>query len=146
MSNNPWASLPENADSGSQSDWLQSMLARNAACSYLSQFGSPQSLSSFRERVPLCSYEDLLPQLEPMQRDARDVLFAGSPVAWERTGGSSGGSGRVSSRYSMMASDCSRVVPSSSLSAGTRICGLIARYAGSNCLPPSRVRWIEVES
>ena len=82
MSNNPWASLPESADSSSQADWLQSMLARNAASAYLSQFGSPQSLTSFRERVPLCSYEDLLPQLEPMQRGAHDLLFAGSPVAW----------------------------------------------------------------
>jgi hypothetical protein len=41
--------------------------------------------------------------------------------------GRSGGCGSISSRYSMMASDCVSTSPESSWSAGTRICGLIAR-------------------
>src|SRR3954447_17783073 len=44
--------------------------------------------------------------------------------------GSSGGEGYFSSRYSRIASDWNSVVPSSSTSAGSAICGLILRYSG----------------
>ena len=91
MNTNPWAGLPESAEAATQSDWLNTMLSRNAGTAYLSRFGSPQALESFRRQVPLCGYEDLAEPLERLQRGARDLLFAGAPVAWERTGGSSGG-------------------------------------------------------
>src|SRR5438552_5626150 len=52
--------------------------------------------------------------------------------------GSSGGEGYFSSRYSRMASDWNSVVPSSSTSAGSAICGLMRRYSGSRCALASR--------
>src|SRR3954468_13735077 len=52
--------------------------------------------------------------------------------------GSSGGEGYFSSRYSRIASDWNSVVPSSSTSAGSAICGLILRYSGSRCALASR--------
>src|SRR5437763_12653536 len=66
------------------SDWLPSMLARNAHCAYLRG-------RSFAELPPV-TYDDLLPWLERVWAGEADVLFAGRPVAYERTGGSSGGS------------------------------------------------------
>jgi len=67
------------------------MLARNAGCAYLAACGSPLTIGDFRARVPLCCYEDLLPWLARLRAGESDVLFAGCPVAYERTGGSSGG-------------------------------------------------------
>ncbi len=51
--------------------------------------------------------------------------------------GSSGGSGWVSSRYSMMASDWPSTAPPSS-SAGTSPWGFFARYSGVRCAPGRR--------
>ena len=66
------------------SDWLASMLARNAHCAYLRG-------RSFDE-LPVVSYDDLLPWLSRVWDGEADVLFAGRPVAYERTSGSSGAS------------------------------------------------------
>jgi hypothetical protein len=66
------------------SDWLSSMLARNAHCAYLRG-------RTFDE-LPIVSYDDLLPWLERVHGGEADVLFAGRPVAYERTSGSSGAS------------------------------------------------------
>ena len=71
--------------------WLREMLARNANTAYLRHYGSPRSLAEFRERVPLSTYEQLLPWLARITGGEKDVLFAGAPVAYERTGGSSAG-------------------------------------------------------
>jgi len=86
----PWdrltAALPESAPGS----WLKNLLARNAGCEYLRQFGSPLDEESFRDRLPTVAYADLLPELEAIQSGHDDVLFMGRPVAYERTGGSSG--------------------------------------------------------
>src|SRR5436190_22880643 len=66
------------------SDWLSSMLARNAHTAYLRG-------RAFHE-LPIVSYEEMLPWLERVNDGEPDVLFAGRPVAYERTSGSSGGS------------------------------------------------------
>ncbi len=66
------------------SDWLASMLARNAHCAYLRG-------RTFDE-LPAVTYDDLLPWLERVLDGEPDVLFAGRPVAYERTSGSSGAS------------------------------------------------------
>jgi len=66
------------------SDWLRSMLARNAHCAYLRG-------RSFDE-LPIVTYDDLLPWLERVWDGEPDVLFDGRPVAYERTSGSSGAS------------------------------------------------------
>src|SRR5258705_7631264 len=52
--------------------------------------------------------------------------------------GSKGGEGYFSSRYSMIASDWNSVVPSSSTSAGSAICGLTRRYSSARCASASR--------
>ena len=74
-----------------QSLWLDAMLARNHACAYLRRYGTPRTLEAFRTQVPLCVYEDLLPDIARITAGAADILFAGRPVAYEKTGGSSAG-------------------------------------------------------
>jgi hypothetical protein len=71
--------------------WLLTTLANNAGTSYLRNFGSPLTLETFRHNVPVTSYEALLPWLDRIRDDESDVLFAGRPIAFERTGGSTGG-------------------------------------------------------
>lgn len=91
MTDNPWASLNDTSDKSSQSAWLHDTLVRNASAAYLKQFGSPGTVQSFRRQVPPCCYEDMAPYLDRMQAGESDVLFVGRPVAYERTGGSTGG-------------------------------------------------------
>lgn len=90
---NPWQSLVHHIPEPEPGPlaWLVSLLARNAGTAYLKQFGSPMDVQSFRTRVPPCCYEDLDPFLQRMIDGEADVLFRGRPVAYERTGGSSGG-------------------------------------------------------
>jgi hypothetical protein len=71
--------------------WLSTILARNAGTAYLARYGSPLTLEAFRDNVPVTTYEDLLPWLDRIRDGESDVLFAGRPVAFERTGGSTGG-------------------------------------------------------
>jgi len=63
-------------------DWLRAMLARNAHCAYLRG-------RAFDE-LPIVTYDDLVPWIERIVAGESDVLFAGRPVAYERTSGSSG--------------------------------------------------------
>lgn len=72
--------------------WLSALLARNADCAYLQAHGAPRTLAEFRARVPTVAYEDLQATWWPRLAAEADVLFAGRPIAYERTGGSSGGS------------------------------------------------------
>ena len=72
--------------------WLAAMLARNAPAEYLRRHGAPHDVQTLRERLPIVGYDDLAPELARVAEGAADVLFAGRPVAYERTGGSSGGS------------------------------------------------------
>lgn len=91
MTDNPWNIFAVQPAEENQPAWLSRLLSRNADSAYLRTFGSPRTLQDYRDRVPTCDYEDLLPYLERMQAGERDVLFAGTPIAYERTGGSSGG-------------------------------------------------------
>ena len=72
--------------------WLEAMLARNHGCAYLRRYGTPRTLAAFRAQIPLCTYEDLRDDMAQIAAGASDVLFAGRPVAYEKTGGSSAGS------------------------------------------------------
>lgn len=72
--------------------WLETMLARNHGCAYLRRYGAPRTLAVFRAQIPLCTYEDLRDDMAQIAAGASDVLFAGRPVAYEKTGGSSAGS------------------------------------------------------
>jgi len=67
--------------------WIDELLARNAQTAYLRQYGSPRTLSD----LPIVTYDDLVPWIERICAGEPDVLFAGRPVAYERTSGSSGG-------------------------------------------------------
>jgi len=88
---NAWNRLTAALPNATHGPWLEGVLARNACTQYLSQYGSPRDEQAFRRRIPVVSYADLLPSLESIQRGESDVLFVGRPTAYERTGGSSGG-------------------------------------------------------
>src|SRR5258706_13142082 len=85
-----WNALSTAAPASTPGPWLEPMLARNAQTAYLRAHGSPRSMDDFRERVPIVSYEELTPWLDRICHGEPDVLFAGSPVAFEPTGGSTG--------------------------------------------------------
>ena len=74
------------------SEWLVELLANNASSSYLRSYGSPLTLDAFRAQVPMCDYEKLVPWIRRVTDGESDVLFQGRPCAYERTGGSAGGS------------------------------------------------------
>lgn len=85
-----WDRLAAALPSAPRENWLESMLARNAHTDYLSRYGSPRDQQSFRSTVPIATYSDLIPHLDSIRGGRGDVLFAGHPVAFERTGGTSG--------------------------------------------------------
>src|SRR6266566_3964668 len=62
--------------------WLAATLARNAHTAYLRG-------RAFDE-LPIVTYDDLVPWIDRIVAGESDVLFAGRPVAYERTSGSSG--------------------------------------------------------
>lgn len=72
--------------------WLVELLSANSATAYLRSHGSPRELDAFRAQVPICNYETLSPWLQRVAGGESDVLFRGRPCAYERTGGSAGGS------------------------------------------------------
>jgi hypothetical protein len=90
VASNPWDRLAAASPRSTPGSWLKNLLARNTDTEYLRRFGSPLDEESFRNRLPVVSYTDLLPEMESMQNGRQNVLFAGRPVAFERTGGSSG--------------------------------------------------------
>jgi hypothetical protein len=85
-----WARLSAASPAALPTAWLEAVLARNAGTAYLSRYRSPRRLESFRESVPVTSYDDLQPWLARMESGEPDVLFAGRPIAYERTSGSAG--------------------------------------------------------
>jgi hypothetical protein len=87
---NPWDRLATAVPNAAHESWLETVLARNAHTEYLSRYGSPRHQQAFRANVPIVSYADLTPYLESVRSGRGDVLFAGRPIAFERTGGTSG--------------------------------------------------------
>jgi hypothetical protein len=90
MSTESWRRLAEAPRPDEREPWLARVLDRNANTVYLRSFGSPRTQQAFRERVPMVGYEDVRPWIDRIALGAADVLFAGRPVAYERTGGSAG--------------------------------------------------------
>jgi GH3 auxin-responsive promoter len=86
-----WQRLARQPQHTPDDKWLEHCLDRNSNTRYLRQHGSPRTVDDFRDRIPLVSYDELRPWLEEIERGDSDVLFAGRPVAFERTGGSTGG-------------------------------------------------------
>jgi hypothetical protein len=68
--------------------WIDDLLQRNARTAYLRHHGSPRDIRD----LPVVTYDELRPWLDRVYDGEPDVLFAGRPVAYERTSGSSGGS------------------------------------------------------
>jgi len=85
-----WARLAAALPAAPCEPWLPALLAHNAHVDYLRRYGSPREAAAFRDRLPLVTYADLAPWLDDVQRGRADVLFAGTPVAYERTSGSAG--------------------------------------------------------
>jgi hypothetical protein len=77
-----------------QEQWLLNCLARNRDTVFglLHGFGQISSAEEYRNRVAMASYEDFAENIMQIERGERDILFEGMPVAYERTGGSTGGS------------------------------------------------------
>src|SRR4051794_2312926 len=66
--------------------WIDELLQRNAHTAYLRHYGSPRRI----DELPVVTYDDLQPWIERIRDGEPDVLFAGRPVAYERTSGSTG--------------------------------------------------------
>ncbi|MCI5147532.1 MAG: Auxin-responsive GH3-related protein, partial [Candidatus Electrothrix sp. AR3] len=77
-----------------QEDWLLGCLHRNRKTAYGRRFGfnDIHTPDVYRKRVPLAEYDDLVLWIERTAAGEEDVLFAGRAIAFERTGGSTGGS------------------------------------------------------
>jgi hypothetical protein len=75
-----------------QTSWLKSCLQRNRTTAYgqLYNFSKIKTVQNFRDMVPCISYDDLSPWIDKMVHGEADVLFSGTPVAFETTSGSSG--------------------------------------------------------
>lgn len=78
----------------SQTEWLSSCLQRNQATRFGQHynFADIKTIQSYQERVPLHRHEDFKPYIARMADGEADVLFKGEVIAFEQTGGSSGGS------------------------------------------------------
>lgn len=76
-----------------QESWLRDCLRRNQFSDYLVSHGVDRHTSpdAFRQRLPLINYDNLVPYIEQIEQGKANVLFDGSPMAFERTGGSTGG-------------------------------------------------------
>jgi hypothetical protein len=73
--------------------WLHACLKHNAATEYGRAYGfeNMRGEDDYRERVPLTTYDDLEPFFRKILDGRANVLFAGNPAAFEKTGGSGGG-------------------------------------------------------
>jgi hypothetical protein len=77
----------------SQLELLKSILASNAGSGFGAEhrFADISSLDEYRSRVPVRDYEGLAPWIARICQGDRQALTADMPIAWEQTGGSSGG-------------------------------------------------------
>jgi len=76
-----------------QTRWLLACLQRNAHCAFgqTHHFSAINSVEAFQASVPIQDYESLRDPIERIGAGAADILFNGMPVAFEQTGGSTGG-------------------------------------------------------
>ena len=77
-----------------QEAWLMNCLRRNSGSEYGQRhnFSKIECVADFRNQVPVISYDDIAADIRRMYGGEADVLFSGTPVAFERTGGSTSGS------------------------------------------------------
>ncbi|MGZ5093003.1 MAG: GH3 auxin-responsive promoter family protein [Burkholderiales bacterium] len=72
---------------------LRSILDANAACAYGKRYGfaSIEDYAEYRRRVPVVTYEDLRADIDRLAEGEQGLLTAEPVIAFEETGGSSGG-------------------------------------------------------
>ena len=87
------SAAPISASSRPGEEWLSRCLARNGDTDYGRRydFGNMRNADEYRDRTPICGYEDIAPSVAAMMPGKPDILFSGRPAAFERTGGSAGG-------------------------------------------------------
>jgi phenylacetate-coenzyme A ligase PaaK-like adenylate-forming protein len=76
-----------------QEKWLLNCLSKNEQSEYGLKycFNTTNSIQSYQNNVPLTTYEDIEPYIAKIYKGLKDILFLGEPVAFELTGGSTGG-------------------------------------------------------
>ncbi len=76
-----------------QEEWLFACLKRNEESLYGSKhsFKDIDTVASYQSQVPLIRYEDIASLIARIAEGEDNLLFSGSPVAFEVTGGSSSG-------------------------------------------------------
>jgi hypothetical protein len=76
-----------------QDELLRGLVRHHANCEYgrRHDFGNVASAADWANRVPIVRYENLRADLDRMAGGEPDVLLSGSVLAFEETGGSSGG-------------------------------------------------------
>jgi hypothetical protein len=77
-----------------QSEWLLSCLSNNKNTFFGKQynFSSINNIRQYQSQVPLHYYDDLKPWIHDIAKGGADILFKGSPIAFEKTSGSTGNS------------------------------------------------------
>ena len=97
---NPWrnlAALKQATATSSlhtrQWEWLKACLHRNRDTEYgrAHGFANINSIADFQNRVPVTQYEQLAPLINRVAAGEQGLLFHEPAIAFERTGGSSGG-------------------------------------------------------
>ncbi len=73
-----------------QKNWLSECIYRNKKTSYgsLYQFHKIKNINDFRNKVPIVNYENLRSWIETTANGEKDILFADSALAFEKTSGS----------------------------------------------------------
>ena len=76
-----------------QWQWLEECLDDNRNTLYGKKYNfiSISSIQQYQEMVPLVNYQEIKNDIDSISRGEKDILFAGSAVAFEITGGSTGG-------------------------------------------------------
>jgi GH3 auxin-responsive promoter. len=76
-----------------QTAWLLACLKRNSKSNFGRRHGfdSIDGVANYQRRVPLSDYEMVREAIQCITDGASDILFCECPVAFERTGGNSGG-------------------------------------------------------
>src|SRR5262245_43740795 len=77
-----------------QENLWRHILQKNKDTAFGKEYGFSRirSLSTFRQRVPICTYEDLKPYIEAQRRGKRGQLTAEKPVLFAMTSGTTGDS------------------------------------------------------
>lgn len=99
--------------SSRQATWLRACLNSNMHSAYGRRYGFERfhGVEDFRAGTPLVTYDELEPWIDRMAHGEENVLFAGRPVAFELTGGSTGGRKLIPYSQASLTDFASAIVP-----------------------------------